>query len=179
MNPLCEVCFRNRRPDLHRRHSMSNPDPFQELVDSSCSFITTNTTSTSGTGIPSSLIPLISSPMAKPAPFSGVAEKCNGFILQCSLALEMQPHLYPTESSKIAFILSLLMRRALQWAETIWSQAGTVTQSLNNFISHFRDVFCRSTGDPSISDQLYHLHQGSKSIHDYALQFRTQAAANG
>ncbi len=38
----------------------------------------------------------------------------------------MQPHLYTTEKAKIAFIISLLTGRALQWAETIWTQAGTL-----------------------------------------------------
>ncbi len=171
------VCFLNRRPDLHRRNRMSHPDPFQELVDSLRRVlrpappptppITSVTTTTTSSPV------VISSPMAKPAPFSGVAEECNGFLLQCSLALEMQPHLYPTERLKITFVISLLSGRALQWAETIWTQSGTVTQSFNQFITHFREVFGRSTVDSSISDQLYHLRQGSRSVNEYALQFRT------
>jgi hypothetical protein len=47
----------------------------------------------------------ISSPMVKPAPFSGREEDCNGFLLQCSLALEVQPYNFPTERSKISFII--------------------------------------------------------------------------
>ncbi len=88
----------------------------------------------------------------------------------------MQPHLYTTDSAKIAFLISLLMGRALQWAETIWSQAGTVTLSFDNFIAHFREVFGRPAGDTSVSEQLYHLRQG---VNDYALKFRTLAAASG
>ncbi len=42
----------------------------------------------------------ISSPMVKPAPFSGREEDCSGFLLQCSLALEVQPYQFPTERSK-------------------------------------------------------------------------------
>ncbi|ROI84233.1 hypothetical protein DPX16_20005 [Anabarilius grahami] len=38
--------------------------------------------------------------MAKPTPFSASAEDCNGFLLQCSLVLEMQPHLYPNDHAK-------------------------------------------------------------------------------
>lgn len=40
-------------------------------------------------------------PVCSPAPFSGLVEECNGFLLQCSLALEMQPHLYSTDKAKI------------------------------------------------------------------------------
>ncbi len=91
----------------------------------------------------------------------------------------MQPHLYTTERAKIAFIISLLNGRALQWAETIWAQAGTVTQYLNSFVTHLREVFGTPAGDSSAGEQLYHLQQGNMSIHDYALKFRTLAAASG
>ncbi len=64
-------------------------------------------------------------------------------------------------------------------AETIWTQAGNVTQSLTNFTAHFRDVFGIPAGDSSTGDQLYRLQQGSMSIADYTLRFRTLAAASG
>ncbi len=133
------------------------------------------TTSVSTIASPSP--PLIASPMARPAPFSGVAEESNGFLLQCSLYIENQPHL--TERSKVSFLISLLSGKALQWAETIWAQAGNITQSFNNFVSHFREVFGRPHGDSTASDQLYHLRQGSQPIKEYALRFRTLAAASG
>ncbi len=111
--------------------------------------------------------------------FSGVAEECNGFLLQCSLYIENQPHLYTTERSKVSFLISLLSSKALQWAETIWAQADNITQSFDNFVSHFREVFGRPHSDPTASDKLYHLRQGSQPIKEYALRFRTLAAASG
>ncbi len=120
--------------------------------------------------------PLIASPMARPAPFSGVAEECNGFLLQCSLCIENQPYLYTTERSKVSFLISLLSGKTLQWAETIWAN---ITQSFDNFVSHFREVFGWPHGDPTASDQLYHLWQGSQPIKEYALRFRTLAAVSG
>jgi len=122
--------------------------------------------------------PVYASPMAKPAPFSGSAEDCNGFILKCSLVLEMQSQLYPDDCSKVVFIISQLNGRALQWAETIWSQHGPVTQSLTNFLTHFKEVFGRPAGDSS-GEQLYQWKHGSMSVNDYALKFRTLAAASG
>ncbi|KAI2651036.1 Retrotransposon-derived protein PEG10 [Labeo rohita] len=61
--------------------------------------------------------------MGNPVPISCLAEDCNGFLLQCSLALEMQLYCFTTEQAKISFIISLLTWRSLQWAETIWAQA--------------------------------------------------------
>ncbi len=117
--------------------------------------------------------------MARPAPFSGEAEECNGFLLQCSLTIELQPQMFPTEHSKIAFVISALTGPALQWAETIWNQAGPATQSFSCFLIHFREVFGRSPGDTSIGERLYQLKQGAMSINQYSLKFRTLVAASG
>ncbi len=144
--------------------NMSSPDPFQEIVDALKRILTPSPVPPSpappDTNHATSSPPVITSPMAKPAHFSGSAEECNGFLLQCSLALEIQPQLYPMERAKIAFLISLLTGRALQWAETIWAQAGTITLSSDNFVAHFREVFGRPAGNTTVSEQLYHLHQG-------------------
>ncbi|KAK3552373.1 hypothetical protein QTP86_011275 [Hemibagrus guttatus] len=74
------------------------------------------------------------SPVATPVPYSGSAEDCNGFLLQCSLALEMQPHLYPDDRAKVAFIISHLDGKALRWAEPLWTQNNPIVSSLSSFI---------------------------------------------
>ncbi len=163
---------------------MSSSDPFQEIVDQLKRTFTIMNTATATTSVTtatssSTTFPGMVSPMVRPAPYSGQAEDCNGFLLQCSLTFEMQPHLFPTERAKIAFIISLLQGKALQWAETIWGQAGTVTQSLSGFTNHLRDVFGVSVGASTAGEQLYHLQQGNMTIHEYALKFRTLAAASG
>ncbi|ROJ36310.1 Retrotransposon-derived protein PEG10 [Anabarilius grahami] len=117
--------------------------------------------------------------MAKPAPFSGSAEDCNGFILQCSLVLEMQPHLYPDDHSKVAFIISQLDGKALRWAEPLWTSKSPIVLSLSSFISHFKEVFGKPAWNSTIGERLCQLKQGVMSVSDYALQFRTLAAASG
>ncbi|ROL48149.1 Retrotransposon-derived protein PEG10 [Anabarilius grahami] len=91
----------------------------------------------------------------------------------------MQPHLYPNDTSKIAFLISQLNGKALKWADSIWSQHGAITQSYSAFISHFREVFGKPLTDSSAGEKLYNLKQGAMSIYDYALQFRTLAAVCG
>ncbi|ROK35612.1 Retrotransposon-derived protein PEG10 [Anabarilius grahami] len=85
---------------------MSSPDPFQDLVNALRRTLTSTSTpaspaSTSAFRTTVSSPSVLASPMARPAPFSGLAEDCNGFILQCSLVLEMQPHLYLTIKRKL------------------------------------------------------------------------------
>ncbi|KAL0150107.1 hypothetical protein M9458_054534 [Cirrhinus mrigala] len=163
---------------------MSNPDPFQELVDSLRKVLLRSPTT----------MPSAPPPNAPPAPSTkhffghrffqshgptGALLWRGGFLLQCSLVFIMQPALYPTDQSQIAFITSLLTGPALRWAETIWHQARPPTHSSQAFIAHFKEVFGRSDGEVSAGEQLYHLKQGAMTTHEYSLRFRTLAAASG
>ncbi len=117
-------------------------------------------------------------PMAKPVTYSGEADACSGFLLQCSLYFEMQLHQFVSDRAKIAFIMSL-SGRALQWAESIWNSRSPAVRSLNTFVDHFREVFGTSTSAISVHDELFRLRQAGMSIHDYTVRFRTLAAASG
>lgn len=94
--------------------STSQLDQFQMLVDLLHRSLTNPSTTTVTAPITSLPPAIVASPMANPVPYSGSTEECNGFLLQCSLALEMQPQRFPMERAKIAFIISLLKGRALQ-----------------------------------------------------------------
>ncbi|KAL0200165.1 hypothetical protein M9458_003352, partial [Cirrhinus mrigala] len=147
------------KPGPMTYHSMSTSDPFQELVDSlkkvllRAPVIPAPVSPSESSPAPStSSSPLPSSPMARPVPYSGRAEECNGFLLQCP---------------------------ALQWAETLWLQEGPATRSIRAFTAHFKEVFGQSDSDITAGEQLYHLKQGTMSIQEYSLKFRTLAAASG
>ncbi|ROI96430.1 Retrotransposon Gag-like protein 6 [Anabarilius grahami] len=159
---LSSANTKGQRPDQYRETSMSQQDPFQALVDALRRTLTINppTPSTSASPspapavtsvntVPSSSPPVYASPMATPAPYAGSAEDCSGFLLQCELVLEMQPHLYPNDTAKIAFLISQLRGKALKWADSIWSQHGAITQSYSSFTSHFREVFGKPISDSS------------------------------
>ncbi|KAK3551982.1 hypothetical protein QTP70_031637 [Hemibagrus guttatus] len=163
---------------------MSAPDPIAELVEAlrrtlnpapAAAPAAVTSASTASSASP----PMIASPVAIPVPFSGSAGDCNGFLLQCSLVLEMQPHLYPDNRAKVAFIISRLDGKALHWAEPLWTQNHPTVTSLSSFLEHFREVFGTPAGDSSIGERLCTLRQGSMMVSDYALQFRTLAAASG
>ncbi|ROL41046.1 Retrotransposon-like protein 1 [Anabarilius grahami] len=169
---------------------MSQSDPFQDLVDAFRRTFNVQPPSqmpppapaptiTSASTVTSSSPPTYASPMAKPVPYSGSAEDCNGFHLQVSLTLEMLPHLFPTDYSKVAFIISQLSGKALQWADSIWSQNNPVMQTYSGFVEHFREVFGKPSWDSSIGAKLYNLKQGKLSVNEYALQFRTLVARSG
>ncbi|KAI4884140.1 hypothetical protein NFI96_009880, partial [Prochilodus magdalenae] len=80
-------------------------------------------------------------------------------------------------SSRIAFVVSLLKGEALDWANAVWStyERGTYT----DFIRDFRAVFDHPDEGRETGDQLFQLQQGSRSVAQYALAFRTIAAGSG
>ncbi len=104
---------------------------------------------------------------------------CSGFILQCSLYFEMQPRAFPTERSKIAFMITLLTGRALQWAESLWNSDSPMTQTFDDFTTHFKEVFGQAGSELSVQDRLFRLSQGRSSVWDYSVQFRTLTASSG
>ncbi|KAK3545117.1 hypothetical protein QTP70_000990 [Hemibagrus guttatus] len=137
---------------------MSAPDPLHELVEALHRALasmpgSTAPASSSASAVASPSPPVIASPVAAPALYSGKAEDCNGFLLQCSLALEMQPHSYPDDRAKVAFIVSHLGGKALRWAEPLWTQNNPIMSSLPRFTEHFKEVFGQPERDSSLGSR--------------------------
>ncbi|KAK3524906.1 hypothetical protein QTP86_011516 [Hemibagrus guttatus] len=92
-------------PTPSEQPEMSTPDPVQDLVEVLRRALTSVPTpappaTTSAFPTASPTPSAAASFMAKPTPFTGSAEDCNRFLLQCSLVLEMQPHLYPDDRNE-------------------------------------------------------------------------------
>lgn len=111
-----------------------------------------------------------------PDKFDGNPSKCKGFLLQCSLFVDQQPFLYPTDSSRIAFVCALLSGKALEWATAIWKPEGNTFISFKDFLTQFRAVFEHPADGKSPGEQLLTLVQGRRTAAEYALAFRTLAA---
>ncbi len=125
---------------------------------------------------PTMQVPSVSPRLAFPERFDGDSTRCKGFLLQCSLFVNQQPSLYPTESSRIAFVCSLLTGKALDWATAVWRTDGSAFPTFDSFLHHFREVFEHPAEGRGAGEQLLALSQGRKTAADYALSFRTLAA---
>ncbi|KAL0204491.1 hypothetical protein M9458_002509, partial [Cirrhinus mrigala] len=117
--------------------------------------------------------------LAFPEKFDGAPSKCKGFLLQCTLFVNQQPHLYPTDESKIAFVCSLLTGRALDWATAVWDLGRPAFPSFATFLQSFKEVFQPNPESSEAGEQIVALKQGRRSAADYALDFRTLAAQSG
>ncbi|KAL6463648.1 hypothetical protein MHYP_G00280390 [Metynnis hypsauchen] len=117
--------------------------------------------------------------VANPERYAGDPETCRGFLLQCSLVFEQQPSRFPTERSKVAYMISLLTGRALAWATSLWERASPDTASGESFMRAMRTAFHNPRGGREAAPRLLALSQGTCSVADYAIEFRTLAAESG
>ncbi|KAL0195404.1 hypothetical protein M9458_008976, partial [Cirrhinus mrigala] len=124
--------------------------------------------------------PVAASPrLAFPEKFDGTADKCKGFLLQCTLFVNQQPNLYATDESKIAFVCSLLTGKALEWATAVWDLGQSTYPTFANFLVSFKEVFQPAPEGSEAGEQIMALRQGRRTAAEYALDFRTLAAQSG
>ncbi|KAL7890017.1 hypothetical protein AOLI_G00022750 [Acnodon oligacanthus] len=87
--------------------------------------------------------------VANPERYAREPETCTGFLLQSSLVFEQQPSRFPTERSKVAYIISLLTSRALAWATSLWELDSLDTASGESFTTPAGVGTQRPTSCPS------------------------------
>lgn len=112
-----------------------------------------------------------------PEAYGGEPNGCEGFLLQCNLYLAHHPQM--PDQSKVAAVITRLKGKALDWATAVWREGGDVTTSYARFIALFRAVFEHPIDGKERSERLLKLSQGTGTAAEYALQFRTLAAASG
>uniref|UniRef100_A0A1A8BJI0 CCHC-type domain-containing protein n=2 Tax=Nothobranchius kadleci TaxID=1051664 RepID=A0A1A8BJI0_NOTKA len=132
----------------------------------------------SGPGVPvptemSHFRPAISPPSQT---FSGEFEECHSFLLQCRLAFERSPGAFPTDSSKISYVIGLLRGRALRWAEAKSHCAAFLAGPFDEFLADFTLTFGQTESVSDIGKRLWNLSQGRRSVADMSVEFRTLAA---
>ena len=114
-----------------------------------------------------------------PQPYNGEPGSCRSFLSQCSLTLELQASAFPTQRSRVAYIITLLTGKAREWGTALWDSDDPICASYNDFTKEMKEVFDRAVSGRDAARQLLQLKQGSRSVFDYAIDFRTLAASCG
>ena len=123
--------------------------------------------------------PVTALPLSAPEKFSGETGKCCAFIVDCEMYYELRPSAFPTERSKVAFMVSHLTGRAKAWATSEWSRESSICNSLDEFIEALRGAFDPTSSDREKACALSNIRQGTDSVCDYAIRFRTLATDSG
>lgn len=117
--------------------------------------------------------------LSPPEKFSGEPGQCRSFIVQCSLHYEQLPSAFPTEKSKVAFMVSHLTGRAAAWATAEWARESPICESRRQFEEALRVVFDSTALGREAARKLSSIEQGMDSVADYAIRFRTIATDSG
>ncbi len=114
-----------------------------------------------------------------PAHNSGEPNTCRSFLSQCSLTFSLQPSCFPTERSKVAFIITLLVGQAREWGTAMWDNEQDCCSSFDSFSEELCKVFDRSAQGTEAARALALLRQRESSVSSYSNEFRTLAASCG
>lgn len=102
-------------------HFVNLASQIQRLSPSSLASLTTCATPKASAALPVSNPSVYVAYLARPETFSGDSGDWCAFLTQCELHFDLQATAYPTERSKIAYIISHLTGQAEAWATMEWS----------------------------------------------------------
>lgn len=89
---------------------------------------------------------------------------CRPFPTQCELHFELQANLYPTDRSKITYIILHLTGRAETWATAEWSRLSAVCSSYQAFLPTFTQIFQQVSPGRVVAREIINIRQGKKSL---------------
>ncbi|XP_077356599.1 uncharacterized protein LOC144003826 [Festucalex cinctus] len=111
-----------------------------------------------------------------PAPYCGDLGSCRAFLVQCAIVFEQQPHSYASDCAKIAYLICCLRAAALAWASAEWEGQSSVCASYPAFTGEMRKIFDHPVRGKEAAKRLMSLRQGSRSVAEFSVEFRTLAA---
>lgn len=126
--------------------------------------------------VPSPLAPSREPHIPSPKGYEGDLSLCCGFLTQCELIFRHNPSRFYSDDAKIAFIVSLLSGRALDWAVASFNNDVHFASDYSLFVSEFRLVFDHPPDGSDSASRLHSLSQGARSVAEYAVEFRILAA---
>ena len=111
-----------------------------------------------------------------PERYAGALGTCKSFLMQCSLVFEQQPSTYANDRAKICYMIGLLTGSALAWASAVWESQSNLCYSYPEFTEEMKKVFHHPVSGRDATKRLLSLRQGSRSVAEYSVEFRTLAA---
>uniref|UniRef100_A0AAQ6INN1 Retrotransposon gag domain-containing protein n=1 Tax=Anabas testudineus TaxID=64144 RepID=A0AAQ6INN1_ANATE len=114
--------------------------------------------------------------LSKPPPYNGDPENCRPFLTQCDIYFSFQPSVFISEQAKVGFVISLLTGPARAWATAEWSRASACCSSFKSFSEELTKIFDPTKPDKEAAIKLSEIKQGSRSVAEYSIEFRTLAA---
>ena len=109
-------------------------------------------------------------------PFNGDPRLGKGFLTQCEITFRLQPSRFQSEESRIGFVAGAFTSRALEWYTAIAERTPILLTDYRQFREAFLRVFSSPTEIEDAAVRLHKIKQGSRSVSDYAIDFKVTAA---
>jgi len=110
-----------------------------------------------------------------PEKFDGTRFKFRGFVSQVRLIMQLHPHRYFDDTTRVRFVGTLLTGTAAAWFAPILETSSPLLQDFNAFMAEFETVFGDSDKARTSANKLRRLQQGTRLAIVYASEFRQLA----
>ena len=111
-----------------------------------------------------------------PAKFDGSRAHFRGFINQVRLVIQMHPTRYPTDSSRVGLVGTLLTGTALSWFAPLLESNSPLLNNFDEFIKEFKACFGDTDSVRTAINKIRTLRQGDQPASTYAANFRLIAS---
>ena len=111
-----------------------------------------------------------------PAKFDGSRAHFRGFINQVRLVIQMHPTRYPTDSSRVGLVGTLLTGTALSWFAPLLEANSPLLNNFEEFIKEFKACFGDTDSVRTAINKIRTLRQGDQPASTYAANFRLIAS---
>ncbi|XP_026164228.1 uncharacterized protein LOC113131342 [Mastacembelus armatus] len=110
-----------------------------------------------------------------PTSYSGEVGRSRSFLTKCDFVFSLQPSAFPTEDSKVIYIISLLEGEAAQWGTSAWRRQEYYCRSAKDFGDQLSSIFDPVRPEVGAQSHLTRLLQGDRPLAEYVVQFRRLA----
>uniref|UniRef100_A0A670ZB52 Gypsy retrotransposon integrase-like protein 1 n=1 Tax=Pseudonaja textilis TaxID=8673 RepID=A0A670ZB52_PSETE len=116
--------------------------------------------------------PVRKSPVSMPEKFSEQMDRFPAFMGQCQLFISLRPEDFPTDRSKVGFMISLLTGQAANWATPLLVQDSPLLNNFQGFLQQMRVMFENPIKIQTVDRRLRDINQGKRSLQEYIAEFR-------
>ena len=115
----------------------------------------------------------------KPKDFDGNRKEVHSFLLDCKVYLQVNQHIYTTDASRVAFVLSFMNdKEAKRWKEnylikiTSATDGNLVFPTTDAFLKQVTDDFKPANKTKDAAHQIAILRQGKRTAEETITEFR-------
>ncbi|ETE58569.1 Retrotransposon-derived protein PEG10, partial [Ophiophagus hannah] len=111
-------------------------------------------------------------PVAVPDKFDCNQAMFPAFLEQCQLFISLRAEDFPTDWSKVGFVISLLSGSAARWATPLLVKDSALLNDFRGFCEHLKVMYEDPIKTHTAACHLKDLQQGQQSLQEYVSEFR-------